>query len=284
VGIKKRKEKEERGETRRRDARETLRGDSDGDGDGSALPEASGECALVTENRSSQSLATLLVYTRRDFWRARSALAARCRRPIDADRSRPPRTTLTLAPITRNYVLLLTTRICTYARTRVSDCGFLPTAAVSARSVLNDRPFRENLQESVPRSVIVLRDVSDILRILHSFAPRLVRLLPPPRILTIYEKKNPALRQCHLAWLFKPPNERRDTAWNAPLPIISALSICTSLEIERKREMEGGREKQEKRSVVLHRVVAFNGTVTGERSFHDPGSNIARRIARCIYP
>jgi len=96
--------------------REALRGDGDGDGDGdeSALPEASGERALVTENRSSQPLATLLVYTRRDFWRARSALAACRRRPIDADRSRPPHTTLTLTPITRNYVLLLTARIYAY--------------------------------------------------------------------------------------------------------------------------------------------------------------------------
>ncbi|KYN28843.1 hypothetical protein ALC57_01806 [Trachymyrmex cornetzi] len=56
---------------RRRDAREAFRGggikvgagvedgDGDGDGDESALSEASGRRVLVTENRSSQPLATL---------------------------------------------------------------------------------------------------------------------------------------------------------------------------------------------------------------------------------
>lgn len=56
----------ERERRRRRDAQDTLRGGDDGDGDGdgdsdddgSALSEASGERALVTENRS-QPLATL---------------------------------------------------------------------------------------------------------------------------------------------------------------------------------------------------------------------------------
>lgn len=70
-----------------------------------------GERRACTRDRESQpaiaSLATLSprvhIIARGSFWRARSALAAR-RRPIDADRSRPPRTTLTLTPITRNYV------------------------------------------------------------------------------------------------------------------------------------------------------------------------------------
>lgn len=75
-----------------------------------------GERQACTRDRESQQPATCdtLVYTHRRFWRARSALAARrrrrhrrrrrCCRPIDADCSRPPRTTLTLTPITRNYV------------------------------------------------------------------------------------------------------------------------------------------------------------------------------------
>lgn len=65
-----------------------------------------GERQACTRDRESQQPATCdtLVYTHRRFWRARSTLAARCRRPIDADRSRPPRTTLTLTLITRNYV------------------------------------------------------------------------------------------------------------------------------------------------------------------------------------
>jgi len=66
-----------------------------------------GERQACTRDRESQQPATCdtLVYTHRRFWRAQSALAARRRRPIDADHSRPPRTTLTLTSIMRNYVL-----------------------------------------------------------------------------------------------------------------------------------------------------------------------------------
>lgn len=101
-------------------ARETLYGDGDGDDDESALPEASGKRALVTENRSSQPLATLVVHTSQVL---ASAIGSRGTppsppRPIDADRSRSPRTTLTLTPITRNYVSSCGTHAC-YTRSNV---------------------------------------------------------------------------------------------------------------------------------------------------------------------
>ena len=83
--------------------------DGDGDGDESALSEASGRRVLVTENRSSQPLATLSCTHTAGFGErdrlSRHAVAAVAVRstPIVQGRHVPP--TLTLTLIMRNYVL-----------------------------------------------------------------------------------------------------------------------------------------------------------------------------------